>query len=136
MEISTGEYIEHQAIERKRQDEWQERQRIAGEERQQRERDRAEMERLRQKELDEFRNLAGSADRWFRSRIIRDYINEVMRKTMSHGTLSEELIDWVVWAKKKCNWYDPLLNAADELMEGVDRTTLTISSRSKTISGD
>jgi hypothetical protein len=32
------------------------------------------------------------------------------------GNISEELNNWILWAKQKVEWYDPLINREDSLL--------------------
>jgi len=41
------------------------------------------------------------------------------------NSLSDELRNWLLWGRKKADWYDPLVAISDELMEDVDKDTLT-----------
>ena len=34
--------------------------------------------------------------------------------------VSDDLKNWLDWARKKADWYDPLINIKDDLLENVD----------------
>lgn len=131
VELEAAALEEEQERGRKFQEERRERERIEFATKQRIEKEQSDFKKLQEKELAAFKKLAESAELWFKARIMRDYVNDVTRKVMSRGTMSEELIDWIVWAKKKCNWYDPLINAKDELMDGIDKINLTTAGTEK-----
>lgn len=44
---------------------------------------------------------------------------------MISGTLNDDLLSWIEWARKKADWYDPHVEAYDELLSEVNKATLT-----------
>jgi hypothetical protein len=37
---------------------------------------------------------------------------------------STEIEEWLIWAKSKLDWYNPTINADDELLNNVDKDDL------------
>lgn len=47
---------------------------------------------------------------------LREYIQSTEELARSNGTLNEGLLNWLEWARKKVDWYDPHIEAYDELL--------------------
>jgi hypothetical protein len=39
---------------------------------------------------------------------------------LANNTLDEELKNWIVWAKDKVDWYDPLIRKEDDCLSDYD----------------
>ncbi|MBA3899408.1 MAG: hypothetical protein H0X62_04225, partial [Bacteroidetes bacterium] len=63
--------------------------------------------------------------RWQKEREIRAYLCSLEEKATQEQSLTHELTDWLKWAHKKVDWYDPNIEAQDLLMEGVNKENLT-----------
>lgn len=83
----------------------------------QKEKERIETERIKkerelirmQKQDDEnFETLLNQAQRWQKSKIVREYLNEIELQAKKHDELAPELSKWLKWAHDKTNKYDPL----------------------------
>ena len=68
--------------------------------------------------------LLKQAQRWEKTTVIRNYSDNVEAKAFAGHGVSDELNNWLSWARKKADWYDPLIEAEDELLKGVDRDKL------------
>ena len=44
---------------------------------------------------------------------IRNYINAIS----CQDNLSNEMKDWIKWASKKADWFDPIIDRKDEILE-------------------
>lgn len=96
----------------------------------------AEQERKRQikkdsyakkeKELKDFKSLLRSSERWKKATDLRNYINEVELVSIENSTLSDNLKNWLKWANNKADWYDPLIEREDELLNSVDKNKLEL----------
>ena len=64
------------------------------------------------------------ATRLHQTNIIREYIKTVEAKAIENEPLTSELKDWVQWASKKADWYDPLINGDDPLLDDVYKTNI------------
>ena len=97
-----------------------------------REKERIELEKKKgkEKELYGFMRLLKKAKRWRKATMLRDYINAVEIKAIESGNVSEDFKNWLMWAQKKADWYDPNIEAEDKLLEGVDKDSLTFKKES------
>ncbi len=78
-----------------------------------------------EQELAKFKELKQKADRWQEACQIRAYLGDLEAKASKELLMTEELTNWLKWAHKKVDWYDPNIEAQDSLMEGVDKENLT-----------
>lgn len=69
----------------------------------------AERERLQQVEDD--------AQAWRRAQQLRDYLNAFEQQAQLGGELTEEQRAFLAWGRAKADWLDPLVAAADELLD-------------------
>ncbi len=79
----------------------------------------------KQEELNKFKKLLQNAKRWQEAEFIRNYIDAVEKKSIQNES-KDTLQEWVKWARKKADWYDPIIEAEDGLMQGVDKEKLTL----------
>jgi hypothetical protein len=68
------------------------------------------------KEISDFNTLLSQAKRWKDAEVIREYIKFKEENLKVANKSSDELVGWIDWATKKANWYDPNVNAIDELL--------------------
>jgi hypothetical protein len=101
--------------------------RIKQEEKEERDRIQKELEERQELELENFKLLLKKTKRWQQLRLIRGYIDELESKSMQMNLFTEEIKEWVQWARAKADWYDPHINAKDELLDDVDTETLTFT---------
>ena len=88
----------------------------------QKEQEHLQLEEKKEKELVDFKNLLISSELWHKAENLRQFIDKMEESfTSSNNTL----LEWLQWARKKADWYDPFIEAKDELMAEVDRETLT-----------
>lgn len=85
---------------------------------------RREVRLRKEKELNDFQALLTTSKRWFKSKSLREYIDEVERKAVLNDTIPEQLNVWLKWARKKADWYDPTVESEDDLLKEVDRNKL------------
>ncbi len=68
-------------------------------------------------ELEKFKQLKQAAERWHEANVIRGYLDALKQKGMSSRSPEQsELTAWLIWANKKADWFDPSINAEDELL--------------------
>ncbi|HUM50618.1 MAG TPA: hypothetical protein PK431_02345 [Chitinophagales bacterium] len=91
------------------------------------EKTRKNFEKRQDDDLAAFRQTLKNAKRWHKAVNLRNYINEVETKAIENNTLTDEIKTWLIWARKKEDWYDPFIESKDELLNGVDKETLTIN---------
>ena len=102
--------IETEAVRRKRDAEHHERQRLRWEEEA---RLRREYEEKQRKEMERFKALEEAARNWKRAEDLRAYIAAVETKAArEQGSVAVEsdLGQWIVWARQKADWIDPIIN--------------------------
>ncbi|MFL5762691.1 MAG: hypothetical protein ACJ77K_02040 [Bacteroidia bacterium] len=92
----------------------------------------AELDRIKkakeqeiENELVKFKLLKKQAELWREASEIRAYLGSLEEKATKEQSLTDELKDWLKWAHKKVDWYDPNIEAQDPLMEGVNKENLT-----------
>lgn len=79
----------------------------------------------KEKELRDFKSVLGDAVRYQKAIEMRNYINTIKEFAIKNNTLTEEKRQWIEWALKKADWYDPFIEAEDELLNNVNKDTLT-----------
>jgi len=97
---------------------------IRGEERQQQ-----EFEERQEKDLADFKEMPFKVTRWRKANNLRDYINTVEEKASNDSGIILEIKDWLIWARKKANWYAPFIESEDELLNNIDKDILFIPKR-------
>lgn len=97
----------------------------------QREKERIEKDRQKQKELelDRFKKLLKNSNQWQEVKILRRYLDDTETKAKNNNTFTEEFENWLLWARKKADWYDPQINAEDELLKDTDIENLNITKK-------
>jgi hypothetical protein len=83
-----------------------------------------EREACKEKELNDFKNLLKSAKRFDEVKQLRAYITAIEQNAISNNSMTAELNAWIDWAKKKTDWYDPLIQREDELLNNDYRANL------------
>ena len=72
------------------------------------------------------------ASRWHKANNLRNYIDPIETKAISNDKYSIELKEWIDWARKKADWYDPFVELKNNLLEDINKGTLSLK---KSISG-
>ena len=90
---------------------------------------RKELQARKEDELKNFKNTFQLAKRYQKADDLRKYINIFEENAIKNNTLTEEKQNWIEWARKKADWYDPFINAKDELLEDVDKDSLTFKNQ-------
>jgi hypothetical protein len=98
--------------------------------RKEKERIAKEIEQRQENELSDFKGILLKATRLHKATTMRSYIDKVEEHAINNNILTDELINWLAWARKKADWYDPLIENDDELLKNVDRDTLTLKKKS------
>ena len=75
-----------------------------------------EIKKRIENEASAFKELFVQASRLHQANILRDYIQTVEANAIRSGNISEELNNLILWAKQKVEWYDPLINREDSLL--------------------
>jgi hypothetical protein len=77
----------------------------------------AEIKEKKDKESQNFKDLFIGATRLHQANIIREYIKTVETRAVKYQQLTTELNNWIEWANKKADWYDPLISEEDPLLD-------------------
>ena len=72
---------------------------------------------LRKQELEQLEKLKASATQWLEAERLRQYIDAVAQSAVSKGQASEELADWIAWARIKADCIDPLVAVSDAILD-------------------
>lgn len=116
--------FEQEAI---RRNDWKanaEKQRILYEEQLKLEKERKEKH---DQELASFKILFQRAIRWEKAQLLRIYIDELESRLSKEMPDYEASQQYVEWARKKANWYDPFINAKDEWLTDKDLWVIEVS---------
>lgn len=81
-----------------------------------------EKQRIKDEELSKFIVFFNDAHRWKKFMILKEYFE--YRKLENPDNL-----EWIQWAEKKLNWYNPSKNEFDDLLDKVDKETLRDTSK-------
>lgn len=71
-----------------------------------------EIRNRKKNEANKVKELVNMAEDYKIAYEIRNYIQAVS----SQSELSEEIKEWIIWANKKANWFDPIMDEEDELL--------------------
>ena len=90
------------------------------------ERKQLELERKKRTnaELEKFNAILIQQNRWHKAQIMRDYLNQYENHFQNLNQLDEQKKEWLDWARKKADWYDPFIELDDKVMERIDRDKL------------
>ncbi len=83
-----------------------------------------EIKKRKEKELDEFKSLLKNAKQWQEAELLRSYINKIEAKAEKNKDHSDKTKNWIIWARKKADWYDPQTASEDELLNENDKENL------------
>lgn len=110
--------------------EWKEECRKSQEKRELEEKIIKEYEKRQEKDLEAFVKTLNKSKRWHKAVNLRNYINEVESKAIENNNLTDETKTWLIWARKKADWYDPFIEREDELLNDIDKEALTVKKKS------
>lgn len=79
-------------------------------------RKKEEIKKRRDDELKNFTQLLKDSERYDKVTRLRNYIKAVEENAKSKNKLTQEIVDWISWAKDKADWYDPMINKEDEFL--------------------
>jgi hypothetical protein len=83
-----------------------------------------ELQDRKEKELKDFKDIFQKSKRHEQSEVIRRYANKLENWAASQNELTNELKEKIGWIRRKADWYDPFIEAYDQLLEEVDREKL------------
>lgn len=71
----------------------------------------------RKQERELFEDLETRAKKWERAARLRAYVDAVEQKATSKTELTDELVDWIGWARAKADWLDPMIRVSDLILD-------------------
>lgn len=71
--------------------------------------------------MHKFKLLIEESKRWKKFQILVEYYNHLKGEASSED---EEVGERLEWIKSKLDWYNPVINASDELLDDVNRNNL------------
>lgn len=78
----------------------------------------------KEKELADFKKLFKLSKRHEEAEVIRRYIQKLEDFAISRNELTDTTKEEIAWARKKADWYDPFIEAHDELLNEVNKEGL------------
>lgn len=88
---------------------------------------RLDKQRIILAELKQFKMLISDAKKHSEVIMLRNYIAAVKEKVKLTGAQSNKASnDWIEWAEKKVDWYDPLINLSDTNFADIDKEKLEL----------
>lgn len=76
----------------------------------------AQLRKQKEEDINQFRTLMLESERWQKAKEIREYLNFIEQNKENFRSKYENLEDWLNWAKKRVDWYDPSVNFKYELL--------------------
>ena len=95
------------------------------------EQQKKDLQALKETELSKFKHTFKLSKRYQEAIELRNYINTFEKTALENNSLTEEKQNWIQWARKKADWYDPFIGAEDDLLGEVDKDTLTFKNQSR-----
>ena len=89
-----------------------------------------ELQQRKDRELLNFKEIFKKAKRHEKAEIIRRYAAELERSSIARNELTNEVKRLIAWTMLKADWYDPFIEADDELLRDVDKEDLTFKKKS------
>jgi hypothetical protein len=74
-----------------------------------------------EKELKHFNDMLDQAVRWRKAKDLRAYIDEREKNAIAKDQMTGPFKRWLIWARKKADWYDPFVDAKDKLLKHVEK---------------
>ena len=79
--------------------------------------------------MQKFKALLEEVKRWEKVKVLRDYLNYVEQRGQKGRLSEEEFFKWLNWAKKKADWYDPMIESLDDLLINIDKESLSFKKK-------
>lgn len=85
----------------------------------------SQRQKLKEDELNKFIQFYNNAHRWKKYNILKEYFDFI--KNQSDKTSQTE--EWLQWASKKLDWYNPLTEISEGFLDDVDKDSLTFKKK-------
>ncbi len=79
----------------------------------------------KENELNKFKQFYNDAHRWKNYNVLKEYFDFINTQPEK----SSQTEQWLDWASKKLDWYNPLTNAKEEFRDDVDKDTLSFKNK-------
>nr|WP_315203724.1 hypothetical protein [uncultured Flavobacterium sp.] len=76
-----------------------------------------EIKRRKTTEIENFKKLLDNSEKWKKAVDMRNYIKQIEANAIKQKNLSEELSSWIKWAFDKADWFDPLTDKKDDILD-------------------
>lgn len=93
------------------------------------EQEKKDLQTLKEKELNNFKVTFKLSKRYRKANDLRNFIDTFKKNAIEKNRMTDEAINWIEWARKKADWYDPFIDAEDDLLSDVDKDTLTFKKK-------
>jgi hypothetical protein len=80
-----------------------------------------ELGERRQKEVKDLIKLLVKFNRWQQTQQLREYLDELEKKTILDNKHTEDFRSWIKRAREKADWLDPMIEHKDEWLDEFDR---------------
>ena len=81
-----------------------------------------EIQQRKANELNKFRDFFNSAHRWKKYIVLKEYYDMVCSEYEKGNEIKDN--EWILWAKEKLDWYNPLLDKKDSILSEVNKDIL------------
>ena len=75
----------------------------------------------KEQEIIRTKKLFSDAEKFDKATIYRNFIEAKEQKAIKENNLTDDIKEWIKWAKEKADWFDPFTNKEDELLNDNDR---------------
>jgi hypothetical protein len=89
--------------------------------REQKEKRERAIEEKKERELKMFQQMLDQSVRWRKAKDMREYIDAREQHATANNLLTEEFKRWLIWARQKADWYDPFIEAKDNLLKDIEK---------------
>lgn len=76
-----------------------------------------EIKKSKEVEFAKFNKLLALSEQYNKSQLIRKYVQAEKQKAVDTNTLTLEIQTWIKWANDKADWFDPLINKYDDILD-------------------
>lgn len=77
------------------------------------------IQQIKDDEITKFRNFFNSAHRWKKYIVLKEYYNMICSELEKGNEIKDK--EWILWAKEKLDWYNPLVDKKDSILSDLDK---------------
>lgn len=82
-------------------------------------------QQIKENELNKFKQFYNNAHRWKNYTVLKEYFDFINNQPNK----SIQTQEWLDWASKKLDWYNPMIEAKEEFLYDVDKDTLNFKKK-------